>query len=376
MPPSHPLASESGSTPKYVQLAEQLATRIRAGEWADGKVPTVRDIAGEYDVSSFTATRALHLLRDRGLVVTRDRSGSYVAPAAGSSSRLAGAGNWVIVTRVSPGPWRTASESVVRVGFDRLFGEGNYVYRYLDLPPDTPLDDAEKAARSAAQGADGVFFLPSRVSAEACRHDEAFLRGWRRAGVPVVLLDRNLRGERRPLEFDLVASDHFDGGARCTEHLFEIGRRKVACVVASPTSSHEDRLAGYLFAVQARGATPRVIRSPEQADARESYPCVAEELIRLGADGVICYQDYVAVGVILELFRRGKNVPRDVAVVGCDDLPIGRSFALGVTSYTYPSEAIARTAARVMAERLRHPEAPPVRVLLRGELVVRNSTVG
>jgi LacI family transcriptional regulator len=192
----------------------------------------------------------------------------------------------------------------------------------------------------------------------------------------VVLLDRNLRGHHRPLEYDLVASDHFDGGLRCTEHLIELGRKNVACVIASPTSTHNDRLAGYLYALQMAGdRAVHVVRVPEHLDAREAYPWTADELVRRGADGVICYQDYVAVGVILELFRRGLNVPRDVAVVGCDDLPIGQSFALGVTSYTYPSEAIARTALRVMANRIAHPDDPPVKVTLPSRLVVRDSTV-
>jgi LacI family transcriptional regulator len=78
--------------------------------------------------------------------------------------------------------------------------------------------------------------------------------------------------------------------------------------------------------------------------------------------------------VILELFRRGINVPRDVAVVGCDDLPIGNSFALGVTSYSYSSEAIARTALRVMTNRIAYPDDPPKKIVLQGKLVIRDST--
>jgi LacI family transcriptional regulator len=78
----------------------------------------------------------------------------------------------------------------------------------------------------------------------------------------------------------------------------------------------------------------------------------------------------------LELFRRGINVPRDVAVVGCDDLPIGNSFALGVTSYSYPSEAIARAAFRVLMDRIAHPEDPPKKIVLQGKLIVRDSSSG
>ena len=369
------------SSPKYVHLAEQLAARLRAGEWGLGKVPTVRDIAGTYDVSSFTASRALQLLRDRGLVVTRDRSGSYVAsdqPARPAPTPPVPTGRWAVVTRVSPGPWQGASEAVVKVGFERVAAEGSFVVRPLELSAGGGRAEAELVAgRVAGDGTKGVFFLPSRVSEDACRQDEWFLAGCRKIGLPVVLLDRNLRGPDRPLEHDLVASDHFDGGLRCTEHLLALGRKSVACVIASPTSTHTDRLAGYLSALQKAGAGyhPRVVRVPEHLDAREAYPWTADELIKIGADGAICYQDYVAVGVMLELFRRGLNVPRDVAVVGCDDLPIGQSFALGVSSYSYPSEAIARTALRVMANRIAHPNDPLAKVVLAGRLVVRDSTV-
>ena len=362
---------------KYVSLAAKLAVRLRAGEWASGKVPTVREIASEYAVSSFTASRALHLLRDQGLVVTRERSGCYVTPV---DSELSTSSRWAVVLRVSPGPWRATSESVSRVGFEELAGEGKFIPYPIELPTTADPTAFEQAAKTiSADGVEGVFFLPSRVSEQACRQDEAFLASCRREGLPVVLVDRNLRGPARPIEFDLVASDHFDGGRCCTEHLLKLSRRSVACVVASPTSTHGDRLAGYLYALQTVGGgemTPRVIWVPEHLDAKETYPWIANELIRVGADGVICYQDYVAVGVILELFRRGINVPRDVAVAGCDDLPIGNSFALGVTSYSYPSAAIARTALRVLVNRIAHPEDPPKKIVLKGKLVVRDSTVG
>jgi len=368
---------DSDTAPKYVHLAEQLAARIRAGEWGSGKVPTVRDIAGRYDVSSFTASRALQVLRERGLVVTRDRSGSYVSVIEQSAPAPVRSARWAVVTRVSPGPWQVASEAVVKVGFERVAEEGTFAVRPLDLPAGAERLDAERAADALLRDRpEGVFFLPSRVSEEMCRQDEWFLAGCRRIGLPVVLLDRNLRGHNRPLEYDLVASDHFNGGVRCTEHLLALGRKTVACVIASPTSTHSDRLAGYLYALQTSGDRPvRVIRVPEHLDAREAYPWTADELVRAGADGVICYQDYVAVGVILELFRRGLNVPRDVAVIGCDDLPIGHSFALGVSSYTYPSEAIARGALRVMANRIAHPADPLAKVVIPGQLVVRDSTV-
>jgi LacI family transcriptional regulator len=365
----------NGDSPKYVQIAALLATRIRAGEW-DEKVPTVREIATNYEVSSFTASRALHLLRDQGLVVTKDRSGCYVAPEIPAVETATA--RWGLVLRVSPGPWREASEAVVRVGFDRLPGASGSFERFaLEPPPEATKAAVEQSVRSVVEaGVEGVFLLPSRVSDESRRIDEWFLAGCRKAGVPVVLLDRNLRGEDRALEYDLITSDHFDGGLRCTEHLLGQGRRKVACVVASPTSSHNDRLAGYLYALHKSGGVhvPVVLHVPEDLDARETYPWLVAELRRAGADGVICYQDYTAFGLILELFRGGVNVPRDIGVVGCDDVPLGNSFSLGVTTYAYPSEGIARAALRAMANRIAHPDDPPLKLVLSGRLIVRESS--
>jgi LacI family transcriptional regulator len=113
-----------------------------------------------------------------------------------------------------------------------------------------------------------------------------------------------------------------------------------------------------------------------EADPKDALGWLADEVIARQADGVVCYQDYTAVGLMMELLRRGANVPRDVAVVGCDDLPIGNSFPLGVTTYAYPSAAIARWAVRVLANRAAYPADPPAKVLLPGRLIVRASTVG
>jgi LacI family transcriptional regulator len=360
------------SAPKYLHVSKQLEERLLAGEWQDGRVPTVRGIAEAYQVSIFTASRALHVLQDKGLIQSRERSGCYVVPAGPPTT-----GHWGLCLRVSPGAWRHASEAVVRVGFDRLSAAEGETFRPAEFEFPDGLDEAgaRRQVRDAmAGGMTGLFYLPSRLSEALQRQDEALLAGCRREGLPVVLLDRNLRGEDRPLAHDLVSSDHFDGGLRSTRHLLDLGRRTVACVVASPTSTHNDRVAGYLYAAHAAGLTPRVLHLPADDSGREAFGWLADRLVECKADGAICYQDYTAMGLILELLRRGVRVPGDLAVVGCDDLPIGTVFSFGVTSYAYPSDGIARRALRVMHDRINHPDDPPVKILVPGRLVVRDST--
>ena len=196
--------------------------------------------------------------------------------------------------------------------------------------------------------------------------------------MPVVLIERNLRGPARPLEYDLVAADDLDGGMRCTAHLLEQGRRRIAFVTGSPTSSHEGRLAGYLTASHraATGWGPMVLEQNPGLAGKESYAELADRIVAGRADGVVCYQDYTALGLILELLNRGVRVPADVAITGFDNLPIGKAYSIGVTTYAFSPESVARHATRLIRARLRGDAGPPVKVLIPGELVVRESSGG
>jgi LacI family transcriptional regulator len=365
------------SIPKYLQLAQALELRIQAGQCQTGKMPTVRDLAEQHRVSIVTASRALQVLRDKGLIHTVERSGCYLVPP----SPEAPAESWALVLRTTAGKWQQSSTHTTRAGFDAVAAREGVTFPPLNLDLAAGERDLRRQVRAAARdGVGGVFFLPSRLSDELLRQDEQFLAACRAEGLPVVLIERNLRGLDRPLEHDLVANDDLDGGRRCTRHLLDQGRRRVACVIASPTSSHQDRLAGYLHALETAGRAagqdlPRlVLELPPDLPGREAYGWLADRLLKHRADGAICYHDYTALGLLLELLRRGARVPHDLAVVGFDDLPIGQTFTLGITTYAFPAEAVARQALRLMRERVRDPQAPPVRVAVPGRLIVRESS--
>ena len=79
----------SGQQAKFRQIAEHFRTRILSGELRPGdEVPSERALAAEYDISRPTATRALELLRNQGLVHSVQGSGTYVADLA--ANRRAG----------------------------------------------------------------------------------------------------------------------------------------------------------------------------------------------------------------------------------------------------------------------------------------------
>jgi GntR family transcriptional regulator len=65
----------------YVQVAEHIEARIKAGELAGGqRMPPERDVATEYGVAYNTVRKSMELLRERGLIVTMHGRGTFVVP--------------------------------------------------------------------------------------------------------------------------------------------------------------------------------------------------------------------------------------------------------------------------------------------------------
>jgi GntR family transcriptional regulator len=67
--------------PTYIQVAEVIATRIELGEITH-KLPAERALAEEFGVAYQTVRHSMKVLRERGLIITRQGRGTFVAPAA------------------------------------------------------------------------------------------------------------------------------------------------------------------------------------------------------------------------------------------------------------------------------------------------------
>jgi LacI family transcriptional regulator len=356
-------------TPKYLRLAQELEKQIRTGSWNKGKVPSVRDIAQEHGVSVMTASRALQVLRGKGLVNTIERSGCFLTNPPEPE-----AGHFALVLNVTPGPYQRASGRTNSAGFETLARSSGATIR-TDLFEFHPgADFRSQVERARAAGIDGVFLLPSRLGEEAIRLDEAFVAACREHELPVVLIERNLAGRQRELTCDLVSMDDLAGGRALTRHLIEQGRRKIAFVLGSLSSSHLDRQAGYLCEMAGAGLAPTLLTQATPELTRETYLALADQLDNAQADAVIGYCDYLSLGLVIELLRRGVAIPGRIALAGFDNIDIGQGFSVGLTTYECPSDAIAVEARRLVQRRRATPDAPPLHVSVPGKLIVRNST--
>jgi DNA-binding LacI/PurR family transcriptional regulator len=91
------------------------------------------------------------------------------------------------------------------------------------------------------------------------------------------------------------------------------------------------------------------------------------------ADGAVCANDETAAVLIRSLQRRRRRVPRDVRVVGFDDVRFAKIVSVPLTTVHQPCREIAATAFRAMLERLADPTLPPRTITLTPSLVIRES---
>jgi beta-glucosidase len=226
------------------------------------------------------------------------------------------------------------------------------------------VDDEDGCMRELiARGVDGIVVFASRVS-------DAKLQQYARQ-VPIVATGRRLRS---PGLFGLQIDDRH-GATLAVRHLLELGHRRIAFIAGS--DNHPDapkRLAGYKMALQDAGIrfNPRLVTTGDWHE--EGGLRATLELLDANQDftALLCVNDQTAYGAFLGVFRNGLAVPRDISVVGFDDLSSAAYQVPPLTSVRQSARTLGEQSARAVLELLAQgrPRLSPVRA----ELIVREST--
>ena len=88
--PTELLLSPHSATPMYAQIVEQVIAKVMTGEWKAGDaLPSIRELAGNSQVSVITVKRAYLELERAGVIVTRQGKGSFVADTLDATQALA-----------------------------------------------------------------------------------------------------------------------------------------------------------------------------------------------------------------------------------------------------------------------------------------------
>jgi LacI family transcriptional regulator len=322
-------------------------------------MPTIYDVAREAGVSAATVSRVLNGARtvDPAMVarvLTAVRELGYRPNAVARNLRRSRTTLWAVIIADLGNPFFT---SMVR-GIEDVAQQAGYSVVLCNSDENPAKEETYVTAALSEQMA-GVI-ISSSGSAKAAR---TLLD----SPVPVVAVDRELaRGE-----VDTVVVDNEAGARTATEHLLAAGYRRIACVTGPEGVSTADlRLRGYTAALLGE---PLVVR----ADYRERGGYDAMSALLASADrpdAVFVANNLMTVGVLRCLTDRGVAVPREMGLVGFDEIPWADLVRPPLTTVAQPTYELGRVAARLLADRLATPAAEPATIVLPAELRPRESS--
>jgi len=346
---------------------------VRIGLYQPGqRLPAEVDLARKLGVSRGTIRQALAALLKEGLLETVPGRGTFVSNQ--SSKPPAG-----LIGMVLPSVVRARNPELI-AGAEQVVSQAGYSL-LLGISGDERALETAQLERLYAQGAagaivylvDGSFQIPE-------------LRAMIEREFPVVLIDRHIPG----LPVDVVMMDNLNGGFLATQHLIEVGYRRVGYIGTDniSTSSIVERMAGYRWALTQYGLDPdaslvctelrRLLSWPPREPEKEEHneQVLREFLLRADRpEAVFVCNDYVAFQVVLIAERLGLKIPDDLAVVGFDNVAYTDYFGVPLTTLEQPRHEIGVTAATLLLERIAGRRTQQSeRIVIPTKLVIRRSS--
>ncbi|HEY1263611.1 MAG TPA: LacI family DNA-binding transcriptional regulator [Terriglobales bacterium] len=197
-----------------------------------------------------------------------------------------------------------------------------------------------------------------------------------RRHVPYILVDRTIPG----LAANFVGVEDDNVGFIATEHLLRIGCKRIAHIRGARISTALGRLEGYKAALRKHGlpVMPEYVINAEKMDesADSAGYEAALKLLALDSrpDGIFCFNDPLAIGVMKALLERGIRIPQEIALIGSGNLHFDSLLRVPLSTVDQCSELIGERAAELAIQLIKAQDAPkPRTIYLPPRLVVRDS---
>jgi len=331
---------------------------------------TIADVAKAAGVSKATVSRFLNhrerllspdiAARVEAAIAQLDYTPSPMAQALSHGrSRLIG----LIVADIT-NPYSVA---VLR-GAEKACQDAGYLVMLFNLGNDI---DREREAIDALAGYQVDGFILNTLGRGVGLADASALHG-----KPAVLVDRRHAG----MHTDFVSLDNAAAMKAACGHLVEGGFRELLYITEplKGVSSRRERATAFGGCITAH--EPRV--------TGEVFECTGEDSDSLDATlrslhkrakrgrrvAVLAGNAVVTLRVASAMERLGLHFGADIGFVGFDDPEWAPLIGPGLSAIAQPTDAIGRTAATCLIERLKGLEGPPRQLLLPGELIVRGSS--
>jgi LacI family transcriptional regulator len=248
-------------------------------------------------------------------------------------------------------------------GITRAARHYGYHLLFRPIEPDEPDDSYVELARG--RHTDGLIL-------SGPRSDDPHLLDLHQEGFPLVL-----HGQLPGADIPSVDVDNVRGARTAVEHLMALGHRRIGMITNAPLAytSSRQRLDGYRQALKGAGLPydESIVRHGNFDE--ESGRAAMEALLALDQrpTAVFVASDMVAMGALRAIQDQGLRVPKDIAVVGFDDIAASRFITPALTTVHVPTFGLGWSAAELLIRIIEQDIPDEIHVLLETELMVRES---
>ena len=323
--------------------------------------PVMADVARLAGVSHQTVSRVLNehpnvrpLTRERVLAAIRELAYRPNAAARTLVTRRTHTLGVITTDTMLYGP------TSMLYGFERA-AHDTYFVSVASLPALDRRSMLDAVDRFLGQGVEGIMVIATQDTAVAAL-------GHVPLKVPLVAVGCGTKAA-----VTSVAIDNEAGAYAATRYLLSLGHRTVHHVAG--TSSHldaQERVDGWRRALEETGA-PRPDLLVGDWSASSGYKMGRELAADPELTAIFCGNDTMALGVMRALAERGLRVPRDVSIVGFDDVPDAGFYTPPLTTVRQDFGEVGRRALGTLIDRMSGAIESGLRVRIAPELIIRAS---
>ncbi|MDD3429164.1 MAG: LacI family DNA-binding transcriptional regulator [Oscillospiraceae bacterium] len=327
------------------------------------KKVTIADIAQDMGISKSTVSKALSAATDineqtRMRILTRASELGYYIKKYKPQSQ----GDFAVFVEGIDYTNIDQFGHEVILGFQMMAGEQNYGVKIIADHDETKF--AARFCKEMERGDyKGCFFLGFKA-------DSAYTRELKRFGIPAVILDNGVdtAGVAR------VGYDSVAGIRQAVQHLYSLGHRCISFLGGEQDSTGitAERRAAFEQAMQQFGL-PIGKDSVFYSGYYDTYnPNVVEKIVKTNTTGIVCASDFIAIRTVEKLKQMNLCVPKDISVVGFDDIPAARYCTPAITTVAQNKLQLGKIACHALL--LLEQGAPLGDIVLKPEFCLREST--
>jgi LacI family transcriptional regulator len=332
----------------------------------------MKDIANALDLAMVTVSKALHDYPD----ISKDTRERVKAKAEelgyrpNLTARSLSTGRSLLVGLIVPDLMNPFFCEIAK-GLSKALRKNGYFVVISSSEEDQLLEEQEIDNILAHR-------LDALVIASCQINSESFQR-IRFGGTPLIFIDRAFEG----IVAHFVGCDDYAAGKMAAEHLLSIKCKRIAHICETQHSTGVRRLKGFMDTMRRHDINVpaeyvvRVLSA--DVDGRKHGAQALKGLMSLKRppDGIFCFNDVIATGVMEEAIRQGLRVPSDLAIVGCGNFLFDDLLQVSLSTVDQRSVEIGSRTGQLIVELITREETTPKhprKIVLQPRLIRRAST--